>query len=605
MATKKTIMVASLYEFSEVAADELIQADIDAHDDPSTAPFFYFDVAKQTFCAEVDQDDNQTMQNFLTRMAGYIEYQLSIPPALDDEPRIRPLQGTVIEDIIPEDLTEDQALLQYDSDNESSDGDAPQPMQHLTAHWKPRSGNISILPPMYAREIAQLTGSSLFAEEAEKRYRIYQGNFQLALEKLERLEPLLETLAAQTSNWSLRATGNLLVWPPNHQDSKLEYVNMVPDHFSYHRVIVNRQEQTLFSKVLGELRVLNSRTRLLEVPPNLEYRGVTHTVECQASKIWETQQYASFGDPKNMVPIVTSNPGSADNSETGTVKGAHDDRITAWTHNIVPSANPEIAPEAPVEQAPPPRRRVILHSDSEDDEPAPRARKPAPSIVPAATPAPLVQLSDEEDLIEASVQQAFKSAPFLSSSDNVKHNNDTLIDVSEQGSTLANRSSTHAFGALPSSLEEDTATNARQSVTTRTNSIANDGNTGILERMAHSPRAQPVDLVRDQALIDTQAESPAESHEKIRRLCLSEDLSLILTHIDHPHNQLGITVAGGVSVGVLMITIAAVFKAAEIQTIVTIINHDPTQLLHELLLAVVIEGADMQALVSLHLAEDP
>jgi hypothetical protein len=145
----------------------------------------------QAFCAEVDQDDNKTMQDFLTRMAGYIEYQLSAPPALDDEPRIWPLQGTVIEDLIPQDLTADRALLQYDSDTESSDGDALEPMQHMTAYWKPQSGDISILPPMYAKEIAQLTGSSLFAEEAEKRYRILQGNIQLAHEKLGRLEPLL------------------------------------------------------------------------------------------------------------------------------------------------------------------------------------------------------------------------------------------------------------------------------------------------------------------------------------------------------------------------------------------------------------------------------
>lgn len=135
------------------------------------------------------------MRDFLARMAGYINYQESTQPALDDEPRIRPMQGTVIEDLIPEDTIEDQALLKYDPDSESSDGDALEPMQHLTAYWKPRSGKINILPPMYAKEIMQLTGSSLFSDEAEKRYRIFQGDFRLALGKLERLERLLVGLS--------------------------------------------------------------------------------------------------------------------------------------------------------------------------------------------------------------------------------------------------------------------------------------------------------------------------------------------------------------------------------------------------------------------------
>ena len=99
--------------------------------------------------------------------------------------------GTIIDDLIPEDIINDPPLLRYDSDTDSADGDALEPMQHLTAYWRPKNGRISMLPAMYAKEVTQLTGSSLFAEEAEKRYRIFQGNFQLARDKLVRLEPLL------------------------------------------------------------------------------------------------------------------------------------------------------------------------------------------------------------------------------------------------------------------------------------------------------------------------------------------------------------------------------------------------------------------------------
>jgi hypothetical protein len=127
-------------------------------------------------------------------MSGYIDCHLNAEFILEDEPRVRPIEGTYWADFFQEEGTKDQALLQYGSDNESDVGDALQPMEHLTAYWKPRCGNINILPPMYAKEITQSTGSSLFAEVAEKRYRIFQGDFRRALTKLQRLETLLVSL---------------------------------------------------------------------------------------------------------------------------------------------------------------------------------------------------------------------------------------------------------------------------------------------------------------------------------------------------------------------------------------------------------------------------
>jgi hypothetical protein len=130
-------------------------------------------------------------------MSVYIDYQSNARLVLEDEPRIRPMTGTYLEDFLQEESTKDQALLQYGSDNESNDdGDVLQTMEHLTAYWKPKCGDINILPPMYAKEITQLTGSSLFAEVAEKRYRIIQGDFRRALTKLQRLETLLVGLFA-------------------------------------------------------------------------------------------------------------------------------------------------------------------------------------------------------------------------------------------------------------------------------------------------------------------------------------------------------------------------------------------------------------------------
>lgn len=139
-------------------------------------------------------DDRETGERFLKHLARYIDFDQSQQRGFDEEPRIRPVEGTVIHDLIPDDRSKygDNALLDSLSDDESDDDqDALQSLQHLTTYWKPRNRDISILLPMYAQEITRITGSSLFVEEAEKQYRIFQGNFGLAHEKLLRLEPLL------------------------------------------------------------------------------------------------------------------------------------------------------------------------------------------------------------------------------------------------------------------------------------------------------------------------------------------------------------------------------------------------------------------------------
>ena len=104
---------------------------------------------------------------------------------------------------------------------------------------------------------------------------------------------------------------------------------MNPEDPSYHRIIVNRQEQTLSRKVLGELRTLDAKTRATIVPPNLEYKGVEHTVDCQASRIWTTQKYTSFGDRKNMEPMITPALALAKAIDSD-VQDPSNDKIRAW-----------------------------------------------------------------------------------------------------------------------------------------------------------------------------------------------------------------------------------------------------------------------------------
>lgn len=141
------------------------------------------------------------MPHLLTQIAGTIEYYQANQPGFDDEPRIFPIEGTVMVDPMREDESDDNGLLEYQSDDESDNEDPLKSLQHLTAYWKPRSGDLTILLPMYAQEITRLTGTDIFAEEAEKRYRLFQGDFNLAREKLLRLEPLLVCLQSSVHDY--------------------------------------------------------------------------------------------------------------------------------------------------------------------------------------------------------------------------------------------------------------------------------------------------------------------------------------------------------------------------------------------------------------------
>lgn len=148
-------------------------------------------------------------------------------------------------------------------------------------------------------------------------------------------------------------------------------------------------------------------TRLFEVPPNLQYVDIVATAECQASKVWKSSHYISFGTPENMEPIMTSNSNSPEGSDASTVQDPGDARITAWTHNVIRSADPEIAPEAPVEPTGPIRRRVVIESDSEDDEPTPTT-KAVPTTNQAIKRTAVDQVSKGECLAET-IQPAVES----------------------------------------------------------------------------------------------------------------------------------------------------------------------------------------------------
>ena len=111
--------------------------------------------------------------------------------AFDEEERLKPMEGTVTDEYIRDTKSYDGPLGDWLPDVDSDGQDALESLQHLTAFWTPRNGDVKILPPLYAQQIMNLTGTSIYFAEAEKRCRLFQGQFLTALEKLQRLEPLL------------------------------------------------------------------------------------------------------------------------------------------------------------------------------------------------------------------------------------------------------------------------------------------------------------------------------------------------------------------------------------------------------------------------------
>ena len=133
------------------------------------------------------------MKEFLAQLKAYIEQQQQQDPDPYQSPRIRPFEGTVLEDPLSlEDAKAEEDLLSLSS--EHSQDDAPIPSEtpdHLTVYWQPEHCNIGMLPGETAQAISNLTGCILASDPSRDRFRIFNGETRRAQQKLKNLEKLL------------------------------------------------------------------------------------------------------------------------------------------------------------------------------------------------------------------------------------------------------------------------------------------------------------------------------------------------------------------------------------------------------------------------------
>ena len=124
-----------------------------------------------------------------------MEQQQRLPPDPYQSPRIRPIQGTVLEDPLalddapPDDRHGGLLSLSDGSDSDLEDGTTGMP-SHITTYWKPRQGGINIFTQELMNILGDLTGCWFFPDPANGRVGISGGNFNHALRKLKNLEGL-------------------------------------------------------------------------------------------------------------------------------------------------------------------------------------------------------------------------------------------------------------------------------------------------------------------------------------------------------------------------------------------------------------------------------
>jgi hypothetical protein len=142
----------------------------------------------------VDRQDEKAVSMFGAYLTTYIHEQAELGPDPYQSPKIRPFDGTLLQDpLLDEDQLEhrNEGLLAISNDNSSSDeADLYDKPSHINTYWKPKQGKISIVTADLATSLAEATGCSFFPDHGANRVGISGANSNQALVKLKNLEGL-------------------------------------------------------------------------------------------------------------------------------------------------------------------------------------------------------------------------------------------------------------------------------------------------------------------------------------------------------------------------------------------------------------------------------
>ena len=155
----------------------------------------FADRLSQAFTFMVDRQDDRVVSLFAGYLKAYVDEQAELGPDPYQSPKIRPFDGTVLQDPLLDDFKLDasnEGLLTIDNDDNSSsdEAEADEAPSHIQTYWKPEQGRISIVTTELATLLAQSTGCSFFPDHGANRVGISGVNFNQALFKLQNLEKL-------------------------------------------------------------------------------------------------------------------------------------------------------------------------------------------------------------------------------------------------------------------------------------------------------------------------------------------------------------------------------------------------------------------------------
>lgn len=175
-----------------------------------------------------------------SQLHSYIALQQSKLGDAFDSDRLRPIEGTVLRDDLAEAKpygTQDDLFFQIGDMNSDEEDDADE--NKNIAYWQPKCGDISIITRDLAEDISDATGCFLDPDLPGQKVRLAQGNIQLALEKLERLEHVF--VSSQVPSMLMNATCICLC-------SSTDFARPFPNHShqsrphtitcSYHRLVL-------------------------------------------------------------------------------------------------------------------------------------------------------------------------------------------------------------------------------------------------------------------------------------------------------------------------------------------------------------------------------
>ena len=147
----------------------------------------------QVFSFTVDRHKDKAVSMFAVCVKNYVNKQQELGPDPYLSPKILPLEGTVPQTPLLDDLPSNDgvALLSIaDGDDSSDDDGTAGGPSTVRMYWKPRRGDISMFTKDLLELLADLTGCFFFRNRGAKQIGISGINSEQALSKLHNLEKL-------------------------------------------------------------------------------------------------------------------------------------------------------------------------------------------------------------------------------------------------------------------------------------------------------------------------------------------------------------------------------------------------------------------------------